>query len=273
MGIFSIPKQYPYSTINDSVEKFRLILMDSLSNVMLDENNTNKKQSLQISIDSILLSSNSSGMISQINYSPFEENTNLFYLGLKNYKLRDEYTKFYMDKGTYNLAIVKWDTPDKWESSSYDKTGYYVSKKIGVRYSEHNKKVLIPISKRAYDNIKFSGKILTWLFVFFSLYIFIGLPFQILLNISKGRAFNIKNIKYLKTITITTCIISLLSLSQPYLTALIFKNKIPGEISQAGFMEITSDNFSMIVFSIALVFIAKAFMKGYRLQQEQDLTV
>ncbi len=196
----------------------------------------------------------------------------LYYLGLNGYSPTNYNTKFFMDKGTYNLAYVKWDSVVKRKYDS-TKTGHYERKQIPVRYTTEDKRILIPISKKQFSLI--DGFLNTWTFIwlFLFVYFFIGLPIQILINISKGNAFNKKNILRFKIMAYVLFAYALASTLIPYVLKFFFRKLIPDDFKYQSIIQSLLNNLYLFLIAIAIFIIAKAFQKGYKLQQEQDLTI
>jgi len=200
-----------------------------------------------------------------------EEAEQFYYFGLDGYSL-DYYTKFFLQNGTFNLAYVKWDSVIK---RKYDSTqvGHYERKQIPVRYSTEDKRVLIPVSKNQHRFISVALNILSFSWLFFFVYFFIGLPIQILINISKGDAFNKKNIKRFKIMVYVLFAYALISTLAPYILKFFFRKMIPSDFQLQTFLHGFFNNLYLFLIAIVIFVIAKAFQKGYRLQQEQDLTI
>lgn len=194
--------------------------------------------------------------------------TNIYYLTLEGFTLYYD-TKFFIANKMYNLAYPKWDVKD-----SAKKNGHYERKQIAVRYNSKDKKIMIPISKKLFDFINTSLAILPFFFIFASIYLFIGLPIQVIINISKGRAFIPKNILYLRLVSFALLIIVLLSISLPYLINYIFRAEIPSDFKfRENTFNYPTSYLSQILMGVGLFIVSIAFQKGYRLQQEQELTI
>ncbi len=195
----------------------------------------------------------------------------LYFIGVGGYST-DYDTKFFIQNGTYNLAYVVWDSVKK---RTYDstKTGHYERKQIDVRYSEKDKIVLIPISKKSYNILNTLLNIAFFLLIFYSILVLLILPFLLLVAISRGHAFTAGNIKALKIISFSLFLFTLIKLCAPYIIRFFFRKKIPAEMELTPFTQLVSNNMSLIFSFIAVFLLMKAFKKGYKLQQEQDLTV
>ncbi len=199
------------------------------------------------------------------------ENKQDYFFALNNYNL-DYESKFYLRNGTSNLLYTKYDSVVKRKYDS-TKVGHYESKQIPIRYNTEEKKILIPISKRLYKMLEWVITILIYVIQFLSTYIFLGLPFQILFNISRGRAFQISNIKMFKTMAFVLFAYTVWQMISPYLLHFLFRHKIPSDFTLDDFKYALLSNLNMLLLSVGLFVIAKAFKQGYKLQQEQDLTV
>jgi Protein of unknown function (DUF2975) len=205
----------------------------------------------------------------EIPYQKSDTSTN-YYFSLSGYEFKENETKFYMEKGTYNLAYVQIT---KKKEMLERRIGEYFCKKIDIRYSSANKRILIPITKSRYEILRSILKATIFLLIGIAFYFFIGLPLQILLNISRGKAFCLGNIKYLKQMIFVACIFYVLVFFSPYLFQLIFMDKIPTEIFYNSFSKTLGRNIFSLLFIFMLFLIKKAFEKGYNLQEENALTV
>ncbi len=195
-----------------------------------------------------------------------------YYFALNGYELKGYDSKFYIKDNTYNLAYVKWDTTKK---TRYDTVtnGHYESKQLKIRYASTTNRILIPVDKRTHTVLSigmFGFTVITFM-VF--LYFFFGLPVQVLLNIAKGKAFTEKNINMLKQISWAALVISTLTIAGPYIFRLIFWKMIPGDFVLKPFLNTLVQNLPILFMSLVAFFVAKAFQRGHKLQQYEDLTI
>jgi hypothetical protein len=194
------------------------------------------------------------------------------YLALKGYNLKDDDTRFYLQNDANYLAVVKWDTTVN-NNGAKNEYGHYEAKPIKVRYASESKLVLIPISKTTGSILN----IVIWAFGFLAavltLYFFLGLPILFLINISKGKAFTEANIRILKQISTVSLIIAVLAIATPYIFRLFFWKTIPEELVPEPLMSRITDNLPLLFIMVVTFFISIAFKKGFKLQQEQDLTI
>ncbi|HEU4470534.1 MAG TPA: DUF2975 domain-containing protein [Flavisolibacter sp.] len=194
-----------------------------------------------------------------------------YYLALTGYSLEPE-NRFFIQNGTYNLAIVKWGEIKVTRGDSVQK-GVYVRKPISVRYASEAKQVLIPVSKKTYRILKPLLVVLVFGQVFLFIYIVIGLPVQILINISRGDAFNPKNVSRLRLMSLVLFLYGLLDLFGPNLLRLAFSSRIPGEFELSPFHTELWNNLHFFLAALAIFIVSKAFARGCRLKQEQELTI
>lgn len=195
-----------------------------------------------------------------------------YYFALNGYELKDYDSKFYIKDNSYNLAYVKWDTSKKngYQTVTY---GHYESKQLKIRYASTDNRILIPVSKRTHTvlSIGMFGFTVVTFMVF--LYFFFSLPIQVLLNIAKGKAFTEKNISMLKQISWAALVISMLTIASPYIFRLIFWKMIPGDFVLKPFFNTLLQNLPILFMSLVAFFVAKAFQRGHKLQQYEDLTI
>lgn len=194
-----------------------------------------------------------------------------YYISLGGYELPAE-SFFFIQNGTYNVGYVSWDSVQQYEDRPVH-MGHHERKRIPVRFNSEDGRVLIPISKRQYDAFN-TGLQATYIsFSVVMLFFFLGLPAQVLINISKGRAFDLKNIRYLNWVAIGLLVYALLDISAPYLVRFYFSSEIPSDFTRATFWQTILEQFWTFFGAAAFFMIAKAFKRGYKLQQEQDLTI
>jgi len=106
-----------------------------------------------------------------------------------------------------------------------------------------------------------------WAFVIF------GIPLQIIISISNGKAFTKKNIFRLNLIAIFLLIIALFASFSPFLFRLIFSKHIAPEFENTSVWFSVYRNLQYYFFAAIIFVLSIAFNKGYKLQQEQELTV
>lgn len=194
-----------------------------------------------------------------------------YYLAFDGYKL-DEHSKFFIQNETYNLAYVKWDTAKKNANSSWQH-GHYERKEIRVRYSAENERVLVPVSQHQYQALQALVYVLMFVLLVSGLYFFIGIPVQVLLNISRGQAFDENNVRYFNIIARLFFVLGLLYLFGPYIMDLFLRSIIPADFKRPPLTDGLGKICWLFVLSIAVYITGKAFQKGNTLQKEQDLTI
>lgn len=195
----------------------------------------------------------------------------IYCISLRSYKMENN-SSFFIQNGGYHLAYVAWDSSRK-SSKMNARFGYYARKEIPVMYSQNQKTVYIPVVKSTY---KMAGAILNiWFFVllFYSILVLLILPIFILLSISGGKVFTARNILGLKIIAYSLLFFTALKISEPFILHAIFKAKIPNEMRQMSFREILNDSLPLVIITLIVFLIWKAFQKGFKLQQQEDLTV
>jgi hypothetical protein len=195
-----------------------------------------------------------------------------YYLGLNGYSTSDYNTRFFVDKNGYNLAYVVWDGVRKrtFDSTMY---GHYESKSIPVRYAADEKKVLIPITQQQHRYFSLALEWGSYLVFFLSFYLFVGLLLQILWSISKGKAFTPKNTQRFRLMSIALFVYALACATTPYILRIIFRDLIPQEFVLESFGRALLGQLSTFVGALGLYMISKAFERGYKLQQENALTI
>ena len=194
-----------------------------------------------------------------------------YYIGIDGYRL-DHKSKFFIQNETYNLAYVKWDTA-KTDPGSNWKHGHYERKQIPVRYSAEDARVLIPVTKFQYDALRALLYLLWFVFLVGALYFFLGIPVQVLLNISRGLAFDENNVRYFNMIARLFFVLGVLYFVGPYILDLCLRFIVPADFIRPPFTAGLGSVCWLFVLSIAVSITGKAFQKGNTMQKEQDLTI
>ncbi len=177
-----------------------------------------------------------------------------YYISIPNYDLPPQHTFLYRDHRNF-LARNHLDTTE-----------------IKVAYLSQSKTILIPVSESSYTFIRNFLFVLVVLATLIGIYIFIAIPIVILVNISGGHVFTRKNIRNLYLLAYTTLAYMLIQLLMPYVVCLFFLKKIPDAFA-ISFTDIFVSKCLTLLIGTILLAIASAFAKGYKLQQEQDLTI
>jgi len=193
------------------------------------------------------------------------------FISFTGFALRDNAT-FLIDQNNY---IIENFVPEK--KTENGSIGHMESKKVRVRLSTENVPtkgltLLIPVSQKAFIWIEIFMYALMAVAFIVGIWIFIKLPVEILLNIANGKSFNKKNIKNLAIIGWTIIGFAFCSILIPKLIQVLFPSLIPKEIYYPMWLVLFDYKWSFIG-GAAILLLAKAFKKGYNLQQEQDLTV
>jgi hypothetical protein len=187
-----------------------------------------------------------------------------YYLKLPGYSLLYP-NQFFMIGNRYYITTVQQDPVSK--------TYHYARRQIPVRYSSDQKEVLIPVSPGVYRTLNVVMIVLIFILIIVSIYVLLGLPIQLLINISKGNAFTLKNIRILRLIAITLFSLTTLNIVAPYLLRLLFSRYVPEEFHLEPFWNVFGNKLTGLFLSVAVFIISMAFKRGYDLQQEQELTV
>ncbi|MBK8088212.1 MAG: DUF2975 domain-containing protein [Chitinophagaceae bacterium] len=194
-----------------------------------------------------------------------------YYLTLREFELERD-VKFFIEGNQYKLMYVAWDTLSK-KGEPLRRLGTYKSLTIPIRYSAKEREIYIPITKTQYFVASVTMSIAAFLLLVLSLFVMFGYPIQFLVRISKGKAFTEKNINGLKAITVLMFVYLIFSILLPFLIRFIFSKFIHPLFKPLSVYQLLSDKI-VILFVLTIVFaIYLAFKKGYKLQQEQELTV
>jgi hypothetical protein len=269
VGISEIRKDEDAMFNDHSITKSVIDSLDKLY-LKMSTSNGNSRDSLRNVIDKYQEETNK-----EFNRLAEEERRKapkLYYLTLHGYKLSDIKTKFFVDKGTYNLAYLTWDSvkAHQFDSAHF---GHYSRKQIPVRYSQKSEKIMIPISEKQYRFIDRFLYLLFFVPVFVWLFFLTVLPIRVMINISRGKAFTAKNIRRLKMMTAGIGIFTLFSVIGPYLLHQIYSDLIPKDFVIEPIGNAFIEKYNLFLICVASYLTAKAFEKGYKLQRENSLTI
>lgn len=189
-----------------------------------------------------------------------------YYLSLNGYQTKDRMTRFFLDKGTYNLAYLVWD-------SKNGGGGHYERKSIPVRYDTDQQKVLVPLSPQVYPVVRVLFFIVLLCGGCLLLYFIAGLPVQVVISLARGEAFTQQNIQRFRQMAVAVLVFALLGTLVPYLLHWLFWNRIPPELVPTPFGQNLYNKLHLYFIALALFLIGQAFQRGYRLQQENALTI
>jgi hypothetical protein len=184
--------------------------------------------------------------------------------------------KSHMDEGHF-ILLPNYKLDNRYDFKYRDHKYFFSGKKgnlteIKVAYLPASSTVLVPVSENFYKIASVVLLVVLMLWGIFAFFVAIILPINLLVNISKGKVFTKRNIRSLYLLAYTTFAYIIIQLVAPYIVCLFFLKKIPSELS-ISFSAIFNDEVSDLIIGIILLAIASAFAKGYKLQQEQDLTI
>jgi hypothetical protein len=194
-----------------------------------------------------------------------------YYFVIEQCELDHDVT-FFVQNNTYNLAYQKIDSV---KHSGSDSTAYchYERKQIKARYAAKEKRLLIPISSKAYNLYTSFFSIVGYILLIAMFYVFIGLGLKIVVSISQSQAFTLANIRRFKIMSFALGAYIMLSCLMPLLLKTLFSSYFIKEFSLPSFWRLLVENIFTLFFAVALFIISQAFKRGYKLQQEQDLTI
>ena len=261
-GIFFRP------SISDSLPHYQYKhIEDSINRITERIKNNNKSAGTGLLVGSL-------GAMSIEDRAPGEADVvqTLYYLALKGYAKKQYQTEFFLDKGTNNLAYLVMDSVRK-RAFGTSKMGHFERRRIAVRYAAGEQTVLVPLTEKQYQVAAVVIKILMGSILFIMIYIMIGLPLQIVINISRGKAFTLQNIQRFKLMAIVLLVASLTAVAAPYLFKLFFRSIIPDELALKPFWEAFIDQLPALLTAPGVFLIGKAFERGYKLQRENALTI
>ncbi len=193
-----------------------------------------------------------------------------YYISLEGYALRPGAT-YYAEGNNYYI-----ENAVPFKQSEAGKDVYNSRKKTNTRLvvtnnPAHGITVLMPVSKKVYSQVSVFSLALASVAMIAGFWLFIILPFRILRNIANGKPFIEKNIIHLRRIGWGIIWVCLSLATVPLLIRWIMASSIPKDIYYP-FWESLFDYRWLLFLGICVLIIAKAFTKGYYLQEHKDLT-
>jgi len=194
-----------------------------------------------------------------------------YFVALPNYIIKQN-ASYYIEKDKYYLDYF---VPDSLSAGGVS-LGHHEKKEIKVRYavgdSDEGGTVLIPVSKQVYNFYRFLTNAVFVLLIIVGIVVVCIFPFSVLVNIAYGAPFAKSNIRKLSIIGWSLLTIPIINSIIPLIIGFFLRNKIPDQFyfpAQLAFM----DSKTWLIAAVAILLFASAFKQGYKLQQEQDLTI
>ncbi|HMK27191.1 MAG TPA: DUF2975 domain-containing protein [Chitinophagaceae bacterium] len=198
-----------------------------------------------------------------------EKNTrSKYFISLNGFALKPG-ASFLVDKNDY--IIEKFVEEKKTEAGATTE-----QEKVRVRLvadpAKEGLTLLIPVSYRVFSWIEIFMYIFLVAGIIAGIWIFIRLPVLVLINIANGNPFLKKNIRYLSCIGWGIIGCCMLVVIFPGLIQLFLSSMIPNEIYYPFWSHLFDFRWGIFL-GISVLLLARAFKQGYKLQQEQDLTI
>jgi len=196
-----------------------------------------------------------------------------YFISFENYTLKND-ASFYIDKGRYFIRYTVRDKiHENWSSGETEIKETTVRFQSGLEEFRKNKTVLlVPVSKKTYAILNVALPVLFIpLMIILSWIIFI-LPCKVLYRIATGRCFVIQNIRNLRLAGWALIITTLLPPVIALFLRLLLGNRLPEEIYFPARLFL-NDQKGWLIAGVIFLLLSSAFKSGYKLQQEQDLTI
>lgn len=191
-----------------------------------------------------------------------EKDSTQYFLTFRNYWTDNGPTAFYRKGGRSYMEYT-------------DDSGFIKTKESEVLFTSRDGsdgKLMIPTSKstiRLFTILQMAFVILTLVAAF---YLLLVTPLRILFNIAKGKVFTDENIGGLHAVSWTLMVLGLVPGLVGVLSHLLIRSQIPPGVSFR-FWDTIMAGSPMFVAGLCTLLLAKAFLKGSQLQNEQELTV
>lgn len=244
----------------------KLKLLDSVMILMSESKDIALNRKYKYVLDSLRNAMNFFGTNSNIDTGL------VYYISLKGFSKKDFYNKFFIQNNRYYMAEVVVDSTKK-VHDGLEKFAHYQRTELAYRYNEKESSLQKPITKSTYklfENLTFPFIIITTLLMS---YFFIGLFVQLLYNIAKGKVFTAKNISNLTSMMFAILIYTSVRILAPSLFKWLLFSGSEKYFQSDLLSEVILENFSLIIITVTIFAVRAAFKKGYKLQQEQSLTI
>lgn len=274
IGFYQVKKLLPEDTVLTNPYRYDSVNMkplDSIYRLHFKEKDSLKRAFYQKIQDSLISRIEKRTETATAFLETEKERETDYYFCLSGYSLPNYDTKFFIYNGKNFLAYVKTDTTYKKWSGTVT-AGHYEKKEILVRFAKDGT-LMIPISKKIFSTAQFLFYPLIFIMLFIYLYFLLGLPVQVLFNISKGDAFSKRNVRNLKWLSSFLILFTTLTLLSPYLFNLIFSSNIPAELKFTSPLTHLKNNLGLVAITVVTMVIRYAFVKGHKLQHYEDLTI
>ncbi len=154
--------------------------------------------------------------------------------------------------------------------------GHLESKAIDLKYKAHDQanegKVYLPLQEGVGNLIRvviYILAIITGLLCFYAIFY---IPVRLLFQLAKGKAFTEENIGSLYLTGWGLVGLSLLTSFLPIITHLLMQSQIPKEIHFSYYAALLKP-WKILVTGLGVLLLAKAFLQGLHLKEEQALTI
>jgi hypothetical protein len=184
------------------------------------------------------------------------------YLYFSGYKIKNPFTYFFKKDGKMYMT--------------YDSNGIITTKPSQIKYINDREtdtgEVFMPTTHATIKWLNMFHWPLLFILIIIVFGIFVNTPLRVLYNIAKGKAFNDENIGSLHVMAWLLIVFGVLPGLISLVSYLIIREQIPDQI-QYRFFHSIMHGWEFIVAGLITLLLAKAFKKGYELQEEQELTV
>ncbi|WP_293306997.1 DUF2975 domain-containing protein [Pedobacter sp. UBA5917] len=175
-------------------------------------------------------------------------------------------SKYYFKDGVSHLQV-----PQLTKIGKHNYKISYTDKKVDYRYDPGRNVILIPLHS---DGGILTGKILSLMVVLVASFIFmfgLVLIIKFLIRISRNQVFEAINIRRLFWISICCFASVLIRYVVSGVLYLIYAKKLSAEVIYA--KKISGGDISLFLLGVLFIALYVAFKKGFKLKQENDLTI
>jgi hypothetical protein len=202
-----------------------------------------------------------------------DENYKMNYVVFQGYQFDDEMNTIYFKKnGNSYFTYAEYEKSKGKGYSVFTSVTKQTQMEIDQKDEGGKIGLLFPISKSVYIVLFVVFCLFALCMLVFFLHVCFYLPLRILYNISKGESFTDENIGSLYTIGRILLFTGIFVGLAKIITHFAIRHKLPNLIS-FNYYEALMSGWVLIVLGIIVLIIARAFLEGSELKDEQALTV
>jgi hypothetical protein len=208
-----------------------------------------------------------------------DDMTTRYFIGLAGYRLADMRYYFRDNNTNFIIPSTRESTPSNDSLLKrfrfYDRIAamrFENMYSVPFRYDYWNEIMLIPVDKKTYSTFGIIYSVFTLMVLVYVFILTFIIPFRIISNIALGKAFHIKTIKLVDFLAYNFLLYPFVVFIYRCIVHLLASKYITPDLKFTGLSELMRSGL-IVYIGLLLLALGVALKKGYKLQQEQDLTI